>query len=320
MAWNRNDWRVQRAIATVLAAAPLGCSSTWDCGSGDLQRTETTTLTQQSMDVLAQQNRAADWDELTCATVCEHHTGLTNVTDCTVSLPSQGTVTGAGDGSVACTGQQVVMCEGRRPLGHRELGVSTVSVGASLAAMAHLELASIAAFEELATQLQHHWAPRTLIARCEAAAADERRHAALLIGHARDAGAAVAPAERDEHSATLFDIALHNAVEGCVHEAWAAYVATERARRASSPALCATFEIIATDETRHGDLAWDIHNWLLTKLTDDETIAVLAAQSAALAALPDIAATQVGLPQELGNMSENSARQAAKRFAQELAI
>lgn len=67
---------------------------------------------------------------------------------------------------------------------------------------------------------------------------------------------------------TLLSIAIHNAVEGCVSETWAAMMAQIQAERAETPELRALFSTIARDEITHGQLAWDLHAWLLEQLDD----------------------------------------------------
>ena len=70
-------------------------------------------------------------------------------------------------------------CGGRCPegLAPPASGRAWDALGAWLAANAHLEAASIDAFEILAAELGAHRAPRVLIQAARAATADERRHA-----------------------------------------------------------------------------------------------------------------------------------------------
>ncbi|MEZ4450324.1 MAG: ferritin-like domain-containing protein, partial [Nannocystaceae bacterium] len=144
---------------------------------------------------------------------------------------------------LSCTGHYVEpgFCTGRRPLGHREAALAVDGRGAWLALHAHLEGASVIAFDELAAWLAARGAPAALRERCRAAADDEVRHAALLGALARREGAEVPPLAADPHDDDLVAVALHNAVEGCVAEAFAALIAARQAERADDPELRAAF-------------------------------------------------------------------------------
>jgi len=222
-------------------------------------------------------------------------------------------------GHIKCHGEAYsYICKGRRPLGHVEAAVVGEDVASYLARCAHLEAASVLAFEELAEQLRGLAAPAELVERCGAAAEEERRHAALLGGLAEAGGARVPAVEVRACERSLRAIAEHNAVEGCVHEAWAAVGAAWQARHARDAGLRAALAEIAADEARHAQLAWDVHGWLLGSLGEEERAAVRAAQRAAIAGLPGLAAEEEE-PAELG-MPERATRVAmASRFAAGLA-
>jgi hypothetical protein len=133
-------------------------------------------------------------------------------------------------------------------------------------AAARTEHASIAAFERLARQLAHHDAPAALVARCRAAAGDEVRHArscfALASAFAATPLAAHASASIDlDERVDLVTIARESIVDGCLGEGLAADVAAHGATRATDPAIQTTLAMIAADESRHAELAWDIVAW-----------------------------------------------------------
>jgi hypothetical protein len=152
--------------------------------------------------------------------------------------------------------------------------------------MAHMETVSITAFEELADQLQAHGAPQDLVDRCRAAAEDERLHARLLGALAsRHGGRFEGETIPCQSSADLLTIAMHNATEGCVNEAWAACLATHQALMATDPMIRHAFKRIAQDEVRHAQLSWDMHAWFLTQLSPADQRLVHAAQADALATL-----------------------------------
>jgi hypothetical protein len=224
------------------------------------------------------------------------------------------------DGIVArvrCRGEGVeYYCKGRRPLGHVECveAPGGDELGTYLARCAHLEAASVVAFTELAAQLAALGAPAGLVARCRTAATEEARHAAVLGGLADARGATVARPQQRPCEASLAAIARHNAVEGCVHEAWAAVGATWQAVHARDPELRAAFATIAVEEAGHAQLAWDLHTWLIGQLGGEERKAVLTAQRAAIAELPGLAAAELG-PPELGMPGSAVLAAMATRFA-----
>lgn len=203
---------------------------------------------------------------------------------------------------------------GRRPHGHRSPTASIATKGDWFAQVAHLERASVIAFHQLAAALTEHAAPPTLVTRCLAAAADELVHTRMIESLAHREGARIPPVVTDAPRTSLFAIALHNATEGCVNEAFAAILAGHQARVAPSN-LRSTFARIATDECGHGQLSWDVHAWLIEQLTPRERTAVDAALRHALAQLPSLAAQQAAqTPAELGWPTPTRAAAMAQRF------
>jgi len=176
---------------------------------------------------------------------------------------------------------------GRRPEGFAIGDVEPATIAELLDNMATLEAASIDAFERLARELEYHGAPAELIARALAARDDEVRHTQTIDALARTHGGrgAQRPTNTSLDVRPLTEIALENAVEGCVHETWGALVATFQAERAATPELRSLFGAIAADERAHAALAHDIHRWLAAS----DTIVKRAAQElgARLAASDD---------------------------------
>lgn len=135
----------------------------------------------------------------------------------------------------------------------------------------HMEAASVFAFGELAESLEHYGAPGTLVARCLAAADEEREHARLAEAELRARGLAPSAVRRCPHgSLTLLDVALHNAAEGCVSESLAALFALHEAAANEEPSLRAFFAKVAADEAEHAQLAWDLHRWFMEALSEPE--------------------------------------------------
>ncbi len=169
------------------------------------------------------------------------------------------------------------------PASDGECGVSI-----ALRAMAELEAISVAAFERLARELTSFGAPAALVTRARSAAVDERRHARMMGLLARDAGAPPQPEGAVPLRArTLFEVALENAVEGCVYETYGAATALFQAQRAAYPHLRAVFASIAPDETAHAALAWDLDAWFASQLAEPDVAQLRAAKVRAAQRLAD---------------------------------
>ena len=197
-------------------------------------------------------------------------------------------------------------CEGRRPGGLRAAAQrSRNAFTRHLADAAWLEAASIIAFRDLRCELRSHRAPRRLLRALSRSARDERRHARASRALARRFGVPVPPVKSEPLAPrSLLEIALENAVEGCVRETWGALIALRQAERAAEPSIRATMSRIAPDEVRHAELAWAVDRWLTPRLTATERAQVRAARVTALSELqraaqvvadPDVC-LRLGLP------------------------
>lgn len=180
--------------------------------------------------------------------------------------------------------------EGRRPAGlvtPRGL-VASNAVGAWLAQAAWLEAASIPAFVYLARELDACGAPRGLARAALAAARDEIRHAQVMSLLARRFGATPPIADVPQPKPrSLEEMAIENAVEGCVRETWGALVAMWQANRARDAELRSVFAAISVDEARHAALAWQIDQWIRTRLDAPAHARIDAARQAAIRELFD---------------------------------
>jgi hypothetical protein len=204
---------------------------------------------------------------------------------------------------------------GRRPSGLAPAATAgACSVGHYLAAMAHLEAASVHAFRTLARQLSRHGAPSRLIARAIAAARDEVRHTRMARALARSHGATAPPVAVTTAPAalpSLETLALENAVEGCVRETFGALLAAWQARTAGDPEIRAAMSSISDDEAAHAELAWDLDAWLRARLDPAARARVAAARADAVAALatelsqppPSLLVAVAGLPESAGAQS-----------------
>jgi hypothetical protein len=177
---------------------------------------------------------------------------------------------------------------GRRPEGLHALRnePARAALGAFLADAARLEAASVHAFERLARELGALDAPETLISAAQRSALDEIRHAHAMTALARRYGGEPGTfAIRDLRPRSAPEIALENAVEGCVRETYGALVAHHQAATARDPEIALTMRAIAADETRHAGLSWQIAAWLEPRLPAAERRALAAARAGALAQL-----------------------------------
>jgi hypothetical protein len=137
-----------------------------------------------------------------------------------------------------------------------------------LALGAHLEAASVAAFERIAEELVALGAPSELVTRARLAADDERAHAKVLGELARAHGAAPIPfTARPYQLRDALELALDNAVEGCVNETFGALVLHVQALTALDPEVKRGLASIAEDEARHAELSYDMADWLDGRLS-----------------------------------------------------
>jgi len=201
----------------------------------------------------------------------------------------------ADAGVVECFPQ---VCTGRRPAGLLESDPARGPLlGAHFAEMARLEAASVDAFRHLRRELIAHGAPRRLVRAAERAARDEIRHTRMTSALARRHGcAALAPVVEQRPVRDIEAIAVENAVEGCVREAFGALVATWQARAASVPVIRAAMARIARDETRHASLAFEVDAWLRRRL---DAPARARVEEARRQALDELATQSTDAPVEL---------------------
>ena len=181
-------------------------------------------------------------------------------------------------------------------------------VARHLARAAHDEAASVLAFIALAQELSAHDAPPQLLARLDSAAHDETRHAHVLSQLALAHGAQPAHAASVEMPVrSLVEIAIENAQQGCVNELWCAIEALVQMRTATDPTIRAAMRGIASDELRHAQLAWDLDDWLCTRLDADAIAEVASARALAVRALMHRIAAMDEPPAALGRPDRTTA-------------
>jgi hypothetical protein len=162
--------------------------------------------------------------------------------------------------------------------------------------MAHLEAASVYAFERLAAELEAHGAPADLIEAARESARDEVRHADAMGRLAARFGAVTErrpPRVRDVPQRSLASLARENAVEGCVRETYGALVNAWQAAHARDPDVRDAMRAIAADELRHAALSWEVAEWAKRRVAPGQRRAIDRAQRRAVRKLVAEAAAPV---------------------------
>jgi hypothetical protein len=173
---------------------------------------------------------------------------------------------------------------GRRPEGWIEARASRRGgpLGRYFALAARLEAGAVEAFRDLGRELAEHEAPSALRREVDRAIDDAARHARVLTALARRFGGVVrAPRVRARSPRSLFELARHNAAEGCVREAFGALVALRQGRAAEDASVALIMGHIADDEIRHASLAFRVDRWAAARLGEGERGAVEEARRAA---------------------------------------
>jgi hypothetical protein len=167
-----------------------------------------------------------------------------------------------------------------------------------------LEAASVTAFRVLERDLARLRAPRRLLRAVRRAARDEQRHTRATSSLARRFGTHPrAPQTKPTPERNLFELALDNAVEGCVRETFGALVAIHQAHNARDLQVRATMQRIAVEETSHAALSWELARWFEQRLQPAQCQHIRQAMQAAtrdlrreLASEPLPDAEAIGLP------------------------
>jgi hypothetical protein len=213
--------------------------------------------------------------------------GVGTFVSCWLSSPTSGP-----SQTVNCTSCAV----GRKPADLRDETPCDVAdadvVAGALAEMARIEAASVHAFRRLGGALVRMGAPSSLRARVRSAARDEIRHARIVSRLARARGGRIrrVTLDRSAPSPSTFDLALENAVEGCVRETLGvAYLAHQRAH-AEDASLRAMADELYEEELAHAALSWDLIEVLEGSLDDAQRAQLRQAQERALTEVVDEAA------------------------------
>ena len=166
---------------------------------------------------------------------------------------------------------------------------AAAELGAYFAVCAHLEAASVVAFDALGKELAAHGLPDDVIVACARAAREEEEHARVTRALTHQFGGAALPLFVSARRAprALVDIAIENAVEGCVGEVFGAAEALFRALKAADPEVRVALSSIAADEAGHADLSMQISHLLAARLDRAERLHVREAMENARRRLRD---------------------------------
>lgn len=227
-----------------------------------------------------------------------------------IGTSSAGVGACAGLIDLGCTVKSRLFCEGRRHAGWRPRATPArvarePRLAGWYARAAANEAGSVQSFRLLARELRKTPLGRRYEPRLRRAAQDEIRHARAMRAEAQRYGATPVGNEfRAVRERSLLEIALENAREGCVEETYAALIAQVQALRLSSAETGRTFDQIAADETRHAELAWDLHFAIRLELEELERAQLDAAlrgfiddlSARTSCAMPVEVAAELGLP------------------------
>mgnify|MGYP000088379020 FL=1 len=161
-------------------------------------------------------------------------------------------------------------------------------IGQYLADMTAMETAAITAFYYLSRELEAYAAPAELIARAREAVLEETRHSEMAALLAASFDAEMPEISVDDFCLRpLYEIALENAVEGCVNETFAAACGLWQSEYAQLDVFRKVIGHITEEEMGHAALSWDIHQWIMPQLSQAEQEQIHRAQASAVDSLVD---------------------------------
>jgi hypothetical protein len=295
------------SVASLLAATTAGCVKIGgdSCGGADQAPSSTVTITaEQACKIIEEGNGetlSADvssgygFSGPTCQQVCpanEQQCELPNsyLAQALQLNPDAGAspTDDAGLLALECPtspAQVTITCYGQACTGRLTEGYRAPDGADRLANMAYLEAVSVHAFERLERELDAHGAPPSLRRQARRARRDEVRHTAMTARLARERGGSprLPEAPSPSRARTLLELALENAVEGCVRETYGAVQGLVEAQTSRDDVMRRAMQSIAADECRHAELAWAVHDWAMPRLSAVERSAVQRAMKDAIA-------------------------------------
>jgi hypothetical protein len=234
-----------------------------------------------------------------CRDLCEETPAVLAIESCEVveaQSPTHVTCVGMW---ATCT-NHYAFGSGRRPEGY-----TTTRFGSRLSEMARLEGASAVAFERLAIELAAHDAPPDLVLAARAAIAEELAHERLVIELARVHGVQCERySEEPGAPRPILEVALENAREGVVSEAFGAVLNGLQAHAATDTGVRALFARLANDEVNHAALSLRVHRWAISRL-DGKSAALVARE---VRAAHDVVAARCGPDPRYGDLLGHPSR------------
>lgn len=133
------------------------------------------------------------------------------------------------------------------------------------------EAVAVIAFERLAFELKAYQAPTALLAKIQVAIEDEKRHTSTFtstcLAQNWEIKEDITHIEVSHYPVrSLLEIAIENAIEGCVGESFAALENLYQSYFAKNPTIKALHQSIVFDEIAHAELSWQIHDWINQQL------------------------------------------------------
>ena len=269
---------------TETPASPV--SFTYECVTG-ASCTSTGVTAKLSDEVFSQYLVEGEITEESCASLCWEELNLYESDLCACEYTG---TNDSGEHGVTCEQSYcyTYYYEGRvhGSIPKTKRNPSNSVLGNYFARVSNAEASSIAAFLQLRKELKFHNAPQGLLDRCFLAAKQEVDHARVMIKLAELHQGKLAPFIFGKFEPrTLLELTLDNAVEGCIFETFSALKLLQQAKKSDHPVLTQTLKQIALDEISHAELAWDIHKYLMTKLSKEERQIVRTAQKNAVSTL-----------------------------------
>ena len=217
-------------------------------------------------------------------------------------------------GVVSCTGSTGLIKHGRVATTPAQYEALDDDWGGYFARLAQEEATAVFAFGELLEHLENWEAPTSLQDWCSRIIEEEKVHTLMMSGLAHRNGQQSALVQFPEvNRVSMREMAIHNALTGCIGETWSAVELCHQAEHA--PKYNGVFRRISKDETSHAEFSWALHDWLMSQLTEDEQTEVIEAMREMLSKPPETKST-VSL--SMGEMSAETSTRVWKVFSHQI--
>ena len=215
-------------------------------------------------------------------------------------------------GVVECNGSLVHVQFGRAATTPAQYEALDDDWGGYFARLAQEEATAVFAFGELLEHLNRWEAPESLQDWCGQIIDEEQTHALMMSGLAHRNGQKSACIQFPSvNQVSMKEMAIHNALTGCIGETWSAVLLRYQSEHA--PKYNGVFKRIAKDETSHAEFSWVLHEWLMSKLSEDEQTEVLESMKELLSNPPEYRCVT-----QIGEMSSETFGRAWNSFSEQL--